>query len=146
MSPYRLSSSLPSAWFARAAAFFKVAYAVIISRGIRSCPMLKCSSERWVCAPQSLSAGTSTLPRLSDSTRMSVTVLLRIDRTVGARANQPLDVLRPRDSRQPFVENMCCDPLRDMKGHVENVAVGRIDWPSSPVPLRSSLGPGLGGG
>jgi len=25
--------------------------AVIISRGIRSWPMLKCSSERWVCAP-----------------------------------------------------------------------------------------------
>src|SRR5215472_2061901 len=29
--------------------------------------MLKCSSERWVCAPQSLSAGTSTTPRLSVS-------------------------------------------------------------------------------
>src|ERR1700680_1049839 len=34
--------------------------------------MLKCSSERWVCAPQSLSAGTSTSPRLSVSLRMSV--------------------------------------------------------------------------
>src|SRR5262249_11752426 len=32
--------------------------------------MLKCSSERWVCAPQSLSAGTSTTPRLSVSRRM----------------------------------------------------------------------------
>src|ERR1700722_4539668 len=32
--------------------------------------MLKCSSERWVCAPQSLSAGTSTMPRLSVSFRM----------------------------------------------------------------------------
>ena len=40
-----------------AAAFFSMAYAVIISRGIRSWPMLKCSSERCVCAPQSLSAG-----------------------------------------------------------------------------------------
>src|SRR5215813_13402590 len=29
--------------------------------------MLKCSSERWVCAPHSLSAGTSTTPRLSIS-------------------------------------------------------------------------------
>src|SRR5215471_16162655 len=34
--------------------------------------MLKCSSERWVCAPHSLSAGTSTTPRLSVSLRISV--------------------------------------------------------------------------
>ena len=27
---------------------FKMAYAVIISRGMRSFPMLKCSSDRWV--------------------------------------------------------------------------------------------------
>src|SRR5271167_2337494 len=33
------------------AALFSVAYAVIISSGIRCCPMLRCSSERWVCAP-----------------------------------------------------------------------------------------------
>src|SRR5262245_5653910 len=46
-----------------------MAYDVIISRGIRSCPMLKCSSDRCVCAPQSLSAGTSTAPRLSVSVR-----------------------------------------------------------------------------
>src|SRR5260370_40643443 len=32
--------------------------------------MLKCSSDRWVCAPQSLSAGTLTSPRLSISLRM----------------------------------------------------------------------------
>src|SRR5215471_5945390 len=30
-------------------------------------PMLKCSSDRCVCAPHSLSAGTSTTPRLSVS-------------------------------------------------------------------------------
>src|ERR1700756_2685385 len=77
MSPYRLSSSLPSAWFARAAAFFKVAYAVIISRGIRSCPMLKCPSERCVCAPHSLSAGTRTSPKLSVSTRYWTIDILR---------------------------------------------------------------------
>src|ERR1700680_4057003 len=34
--------------------------------------MLKCSSERWVWAPQSLSAGTSTTPRLSVSFLVSV--------------------------------------------------------------------------
>src|SRR6266436_935199 len=49
-----------------------MAYAAIISRGIRSLPILKCSSERWVWAPQSLSAGTFTSPRLSVSLRMSV--------------------------------------------------------------------------
>src|SRR5215471_6639206 len=47
-----------------------MAYAVIISRGIKSLPMLKCSSDRCVCAPHSLSAGTSTTPRLSVSFRM----------------------------------------------------------------------------
>src|SRR6516164_6922978 len=34
--------------------------------------MLKCSSERWVCAPHNLSAGTSTTPRLSVSLRTLV--------------------------------------------------------------------------
>src|SRR5262245_48757977 len=34
--------------------------------------MLKCSNERWVCAPHSLSAGTSTTPRLSLSFLKSV--------------------------------------------------------------------------
>src|SRR5260370_22614941 len=43
-----------------------------ISRGIRSLPMLKCSSERWVWAPQSRSAGTLTSPSESFSILMSV--------------------------------------------------------------------------
>src|SRR5262249_29682814 len=43
-------------------------------RSDRSCtlPMLECSSARCVCAPPSLSAGTSTPPRLSVSLRMLV--------------------------------------------------------------------------
>jgi hypothetical protein len=32
-------------------AFLRIAYEVIISRGMRSSPMSKCSRERWVCAP-----------------------------------------------------------------------------------------------
>src|SRR5258708_20984717 len=36
---------------------------------MRSVPILKCSSEGCVCAPQSLSAGTLTSPRLSVSVR-----------------------------------------------------------------------------
>src|SRR3984957_127713 len=42
-----------------------------------SAPMLKCSSERCVCAPQSLSAGTSTTPMLSVSLRKWVMGILR---------------------------------------------------------------------
>src|SRR5260370_24376085 len=53
-----------------------MAYAVIISRGIKSLPMLKCLSERCVCAPQSLSAGTFTSPRLSVSLRISAILFL----------------------------------------------------------------------
>src|SRR5437764_8368974 len=74
-----------------AAAFFRMAYAVIISRGIRSLPMLKCSSERWVCAPHSLSAGTLTSPRLSVSLRTSATAHLSLDlrdTTEGGRAKK----------------------------------------------------------
>jgi hypothetical protein len=36
--------------------------------------VLKCSSERCVCAPQSLPAGTLTSPRLSMSLQMSLTM------------------------------------------------------------------------
>src|SRR5215469_1248251 len=38
--------------------------------------MLKCSSERCVCAPHSLSAATSTTPRLSVSCRVLVIAVL----------------------------------------------------------------------
>src|SRR5215471_5140592 len=37
---------------------------------MRSLPMLKCSSERCVCAPHSLSLSTLTAPKLSCSTRV----------------------------------------------------------------------------
>src|SRR5215469_6301708 len=38
--------------------------------GMRSLPMRKFSSERWVCAPQYRSAGTSIAPMLSRSVRV----------------------------------------------------------------------------
>src|SRR5579863_1353382 len=75
-----------------ATAFFRMAYAVIVSRGIRSLPMLKCSSERWVCAPQSLSAGTSTSPRLSVSLRMLV-ILSFLLSAAGSRCKLSADRL-----------------------------------------------------
>jgi hypothetical protein len=46
------AGNLPRSWFTRAQAFFSVPNARIISGGMVSRPMLKCSSERWVCAPQ----------------------------------------------------------------------------------------------
>src|SRR5216684_2237731 len=78
MSLYLVSSSRLPSWLAMAAAFFNMAYDVIISRGMRSLPMLKCSSERWVCAPHNLSAGTLTSPRLSVSLRTSATAHLML--------------------------------------------------------------------
>src|ERR1700734_638511 len=52
-----------------------MAYAAIISLGMRSVPMAKCSRERWVCAPQSLLAGTDNSPMESFSTRMSALLI-----------------------------------------------------------------------
>src|SRR5215475_14121036 len=76
-------------WLAVAAAFFRMAYAPIISLGMRSWPMLKCSSGRWVGAPQSLSAGTSTTPRLSVSFRvLAIGGLLCTSRNVEPRGRQ----------------------------------------------------------
>src|SRR5271170_7083593 len=100
ISRYLSSSSLAPLWLAFAAPFFKVAYAVIISRGIRSWPMLKCSSERCVCAPHSLSAGTSTTPMLSVSLRTSVIA--------------PLSQIK-----QIRTDPLACDPEADPDNGVE---------------------------
>ena len=45
-------SSLPSCWLAEAEACLMMPIARMIERGMRSPPILKFSSERWVCAPQ----------------------------------------------------------------------------------------------
>src|SRR5260370_32060826 len=71
-----------------------MAYAAIISLGIRSLPILKCSSERWVWAPQSLSAGTFTSPRLSVSLRMSV--ILFFLSPAGQHGSSPANGPTPR--------------------------------------------------
>ncbi len=66
------SAASPSSALTTAQAFLRMPNARINSRGKRSSPILKCSSERWVCAPQYRSAGTSTLPMVSDSVRVFV--------------------------------------------------------------------------
>src|SRR5512132_766472 len=60
----------PSSAFTRAALFFNRPKAHTISTGIRSSPIEKWRSDRSVCAPQYLSAGTSISPKLSDSMRV----------------------------------------------------------------------------
>src|SRR5208337_5593085 len=57
-----------------AAAFFIMAYDSIISIGIKSSPMLKCSRQRCVCAPHSLSEGILTSPKLSVSVRNLISI------------------------------------------------------------------------
>ena len=66
--------SSPSSALASAVDFFSVPRARIIVRPQTkvSRPMSKLPRERWVWAPQYLSAGTSTVPMLSFSARMSV--------------------------------------------------------------------------
>ena len=57
----------------------------LVYPGLGSLPMLKCSRLRWVWAPQYLSAGTSTSPRLSNSRRVPVAASpIGILSTVGA--------------------------------------------------------------
>src|SRR5216683_1851212 len=74
---------------------------------MRSLPMLKCSSDRCVCAPHSLSAGTFTSPRLSVSLRMSVTAHLTLicgditPSSSGPRASSGRSKLRPEEARGP---------------------------------------------
>ena len=65
----RLESSLPRRSLTVAAACLTMARARSISTGIFSPPILKFWSERCVCAPQYLSAGTRTTPMVSLSSR-----------------------------------------------------------------------------
>mmetsp|Transcript_11223 Transcript_11223/g.52090 ORF Transcript_11223/g.52090 Transcript_11223/m.52090 type:complete len:236 (-) Transcript_11223:324-1031(-) len=65
----RLESSLPRRSLTVAAACLTMASARSISMGIFSPPILKFWSERCVCAPQYLSAGTRTTPIVSLSSR-----------------------------------------------------------------------------
>ena len=63
------ADSTPRSRLVSAAAFFRMANALIISSGMCPSPIRKLSFERCVCAPQYLSAGTSTGPIVSFSMR-----------------------------------------------------------------------------
>src|SRR3990167_2065390 len=64
------ASCRPSAWLTTAEARLTWASALMISRGCCSPEMSKFCSERCVCAPQSLSAGTSMGTKVSRSVRV----------------------------------------------------------------------------
>ena len=68
----KAASMSPCAMFTKAQAFLITPKARIIATGWRSQPMGKLMIDLWVCAPQYLSAGTSSGPKLSVSTRMAV--------------------------------------------------------------------------
>src|SRR5688572_29272590 len=63
--------SAPREKFTVAHARLIQASASMTSRGMRSPEMRKCSSERWVCAPQRCRSGTSIGPKVSFSIRVS---------------------------------------------------------------------------
>ncbi len=63
-------TSFPSSWFTSAAAFLSTAIDRITASGMRSVPMEKWWSDRWVWAPQYRSLGTSIGPMLSVSVRV----------------------------------------------------------------------------
>ncbi|MNT19755.1 hypothetical protein D3C72_1550270 [compost metagenome] len=71
------SSCRPSAWLTTADARLTWASALMISRGCCSPEMSKFCSERCVCAPHSLSAGTSIGPKVSRSARVLGEVVMR---------------------------------------------------------------------
>src|ERR1700741_962023 len=116
-----------------------MAYAVIISRGIKSLPMLKCSSERCVCAPQSLSAGTSPSPRLSVSLRISVILFL-------LRRGAEGDGINTRSTAPTWPVGTRCHGLRKMLLELLSsssaTATPRAQ-PPHPLPSRISDPPPL---
>jgi hypothetical protein len=65
----RFASSLPSAMLISAAARLTMPSARTMALGCFSQPILKLPRERCACAPQYLSAGTSTAPNVSVSAR-----------------------------------------------------------------------------
>ena len=76
MASARSLSSLPRASFTVAEACLTMPRARMMERGMRSSPILKFWSERWVCAPQYTSDATSMAPMLSVSMRVGAAVVV----------------------------------------------------------------------
>src|ERR1700678_1641633 len=87
--------------------------------------MLKCSSERWVWAPHSLSAGTSTTPRLSVSFLISAMDLSLAVRQGAADSGFRVGVTTP------------CSASPSLQGNAAGTAVlVRLNQPGAPLRAR----------
>ncbi len=90
--------------------------------------MLKCSSERWVWAPHSLSAGTSTTPRLSVSFLMAIIWSLPAISAVSAHPNAPSQFCTAPVSARP--SRIPCGELAAVR--VPRISIGsRVNWEAS---------------
>ena len=79
---------------------FTWARAWISGNGMRSVPILKFSSERWVCAPQRRSAGTFTSPMVSVSIRV-LAVIVSLPQLFSHPSAQPAPQARSRSHSPP---------------------------------------------
>ena len=59
--------------------------------------------------------------------------LFRVDRAIGAGADQRADIVRPRDASEAVVEDVGGDPLRDMERGLKDAALRRVDQPDREV-------------
>src|SRR5262249_9264504 len=85
--------------------------------------MLKCSSERCVCAPHSLSAGTSTTPMLSVSLRTSLMQPLSQEKQIRAdpfaydpKGDADNGIEEPQQRLLPSVVGAPCRKHHDHRG------------------------------
>ena len=63
-----------------------------------------------------------------------------MNRTVDAGTNQRADTVRPRDAREPLVEDAGGDAFRDMQRRIENVVMRRVNQAHRQVLLGDLLG------
>src|SRR5260370_13479311 len=68
--------------------------------------------------------------------------LLRVDRPVGAGADQCADIVRPPHPRQPLVEDAGGEPFRDLERCVADPALRRVDQSHRQAFVRDLLGKG----
>src|ERR1700759_2978330 len=87
--------------------------------------MLKCSRDRWVCAPHNLSPGTSTTPRLSVSFLISAIGLSQVAAGISRCGER-------------FPANRSCEGLANEVEHLAGRGVK-----SAPAPHRDDYQPRL---
>src|SRR5215831_17577235 len=92
--------------------------------------MLKCSSDRCVCAPQSLSAGTSTSPRLSVSLRVAVMgcLLWTLKLDLCPEADDDCVLCSAAIVREELDDRLEQQHRKDVQQRIELEGVFRVEW------------------